>query len=122
MNPKLRALFPRGSDSFFKANETKTDSQLPHSNPKPDKASALDAAIPRKEKSMGRVTVRYRLCRVQPLDPDNATGSVKDCTDGLCRCGLLQGDDPTQITLVVEQCKVDRYSEERTEIELIWQE
>jgi hypothetical protein len=116
----LRYLFPRGSKDFFEANETKTDSQLPDSNPKSDKASALDGAIPRKEKSLGRVTVRYRLCRVQPLDPDNATGSIKDCTDGLCRCGLIPGDDPTQITLIVEQERVLHYSQERTKIEIEW--
>lgn len=120
MKPRLRALFPRGSESFFKANETETDLKLPNSDPQQDQKAALDRAVPRKEEMLGRITLRYRLCRVRPLDPDNATGSVKDCTDGICRCGLIPGDDPTQITLIVEQEKVSSFSQERTEIEIEW--
>jgi hypothetical protein len=115
---KLKSLFPRGSSDFFKANETKTIAKLPHTNTQFNKATALDPAIPRKEKSLGRITVRFNLRRVRPLDPDNATGSVKDCVDGICRCGLIPGDDPTQITLIVEQERVAHYSEEGTEIEI----
>jgi hypothetical protein len=118
----LRRIFPRASESFLKANETKTYSQLPHPHPQSHQAPALDATIPGKEKSQGRVEVRYRLCRVQPLDPDNACGSTKDCTDALCCCGLIPGDDPTQITLIVEQERVAHYADERTEIELTWPE
>jgi len=120
MNPRLRTLFPRGSKSFFKANETDPIPGIPDTNPKPNEAAALDAAIPRKEKGLGRVEVRYRLCRVRPLDPDNAAGSTKDLTDGLCRCGLIPGDDPTQITLIVEQEKVKSYYFEHTQIEITY--
>jgi hypothetical protein len=115
---KLKSLFPRGSRSFFEANETKTHSKLPHSHPKHYEATALGRVAKGKEKIVGRITVRYRLCRVRPLDPDGVAGSTKDCTDGLCRCGLLPGDDPTQITLIVEQERVAHYSRERTEIEI----
>jgi hypothetical protein len=115
-------MFPKGSAAFFKANETETRPQLQYADPKQNKKAALDRAIPGKEKSQGRVTVRYRLCRVRPLDPDNAQGSTKDCTDELCRCGLLPGDDPTKIILIVEQEKVKHYSDERTEIEIEYPE
>jgi hypothetical protein len=117
---KLHALFPRGSEDFFKANEIKTIAQLPHTNTQHHKTSALDSVAKRKEKSLGRITVRYRLCRVRPIDPDGVAGSTKDCTDGLCRCGLLPGDNPFQITLIVEQERVDHYHQERTEIEIEW--
>ena len=116
----LRRIFPRASESFFKANETKTDTKLPHSNSKHYEATPLDRVAKRKEESLGRITVRYRLCRVRPIDPDGVAGSTKDCTDGLRRCGLIPGDDPTQITLIVEQERVAHYSEERTEIELTY--
>jgi hypothetical protein len=117
---KLKYMFPRGSEDFFKANEIKTIVKLPNPYPKHYKATTLDRLAKRKEKSMGRTTVRYRLCRVRPLDPDGVAGSTKDLTDGLCRCGLLSGDDPTQITLIVEQETVPHYNEERTEIEIEW--
>jgi hypothetical protein len=119
---KLKHLFPRGSKDFFRANETETYTQLQDPHLKPNKAAALDGPVQRKEKSLGRTTVRFNLCRVRPLDPDNATGSVKDCVDGLCRCGLIPGDDPTQITLIVKQTKVGTYSEEQTDIEITYPE
>jgi hypothetical protein len=116
----LRSIFPRGSKSFFEANETKTIPKLPHPDSKHYEATPLDRVAKRKEESLGRITLCYRLRRVRPLDPDNAQGSTKDLTDGLCRCGLLPGDNPTQITLIVEQERVARYSEEGTEIELTY--
>lgn len=120
---KLKLMFPWGSSDFFKANlehAIKTRGKIQDPNPKHYEAIPLDETVFGKEEGMGRVTVRYRLCRVRPLDADNATGSTKDLTDGLCRCGLIPGDDPTQITLIVEQEKVDHYSEERTVVEIEW--
>jgi hypothetical protein len=122
MNPRLRTLFPRGSEDFFKANDTEIDPKLPNSDPQSDEKTTLDRTIPRKKEMLGRITLRYRLCRVRPLDPDNATGSTKDLTDGICRCGLIPGDDPTQITLIVEQERVERYSDERTEVYITYPE
>jgi hypothetical protein len=116
----LREMFPRGSADFFEANEINIISGLPYTNTQHDKATALERVAKRKEKSLGRITVRYRLCRVRPIDPDGVAGSTKDCTDGLCRCGLLPGDNPFQITLIVEQERVDHYHQERTEIEIEW--
>ena len=118
----LRSIFPRGSKSFFEANEIKTDSRLPNPDAKRNKAAPLERVAKRKEKSLGRVTLRYRLCRVRSLDPDGVAGSTKDLTDGLCKCGLIPGDDPTQIILIVEQERVSHFNEERTEIEIEWQE
>ncbi len=119
---KLRTMFPRGSEAFFQANENKTQAQLPHPNPKQNKTSALDRLAKREKASMGRITVRYRLLRVRPIDPDGMSGSTKDITDGLCRCGLLPGDNPFQITVIVEQEWVEHYCDEGTEVEIEYPE
>jgi hypothetical protein len=117
---KLKLMFPRGSADFFKANETHTIAQLPHTNTQHHKATTLDRVAKGEKTGLGRITVRYRLRRVRPIDPDGVAGSTKDCTDGLCRCGLLPGDNPFQITLIVEQEKVEHYSDERTIVELTY--
>jgi hypothetical protein len=117
---KLKSLFPRGSDDFFEANETHTIAGVSNTYTQHYKAPALDQVAKREKARLGRITVRYRLLRVRPLDPDGVSGSTKDCTDGLCRCGLLPGDNPYQITLTVEQEKVEHYADERTIIELTY--
>lgn len=119
---KLHAMFPRGSKSFFEANETKTRAKLPDPKPKHYEATALGPAVPGKEKSVGRITLRYRLCRFRLLDYENFAGSTKDITDGLCRCGLLPGDDPSKVIIITEQQKVDHHSRECTEVEIEWPE
>jgi hypothetical protein len=118
----LRYLFPRGSKSFFQANENKTDHPLPHPHPKRNKKAALERTVSREKESLGRTTLRYRIFRVRVLDPDTVAGSTKDLTDGLRRCGLISGDDPTQIRLEVEQERVSRFADERVELEIIWPE
>lgn len=119
---RLKQLYPRGSRSFFEANENNPDPRLQDPKPKQDKAATLGRLAKREEKSVGRVTVRYRLRRVRALDPDAMQGSTKDITDGLCRCGLIPGDNPYQIILAVEQERVERYSDEKTIVELIYDE
>jgi hypothetical protein len=118
----LRTLFPRGSKAFFQANEAKTDHPLPDPHPKRHKKTALDNPIPREKESLGRITLSYRLFRVRPLDPDTVAGSTKDLTDGLRRCGLIPGDDPTQIRLEVEQERVSHFADERVELTITWPE
>lgn len=119
---RLHAMFPRGSADFFQANETKTRPALPDPKPKHYEATALDRAVPGKKEGMERITLRYRLFRVRPLDYENFAGSTKDLTDGLCRIGLLPGDDPTKVIIITEQERVEHYRDERTEIEIIWPE
>jgi hypothetical protein len=116
----LRRIFPKGSEAFFQANETKTQSVLPNPKPKHNKAPALGPAVPGKEESVGRITLRYRHCRVRLLDYENFAGSTKDLTDGLCRCGLLPGDDPSRVTIITEQEKLDSGSREYIDVEIEW--
>jgi hypothetical protein len=118
----LRYFFPRGSKSFFDANETKTDHSLQDPNPKRHKKAALERPVSREKESMGRTTLSYRIFRVRVLDPDTVAGSTKDLTDGLCRCGLIPGDDPTQIRLEVEQERVRTFADERVELTITWAE
>lgn len=90
------------------------------SNPvvKQHKKVALDGTATRKETSVAIPHVSFTLFRVSLLDIDAQWGSVKDLLDGLQIAGIIPGDRVGQITLHVEQEKVKRRSEERTEIQI----
>jgi hypothetical protein len=118
----LRSIFPRGSKSFFEANEIKTDHPSQTVDTKRHKKAALERPIPRKKESLGRITLSYRICRVRPLDPDGLASCTKNFTDGLRRCGLIPGDDPFQIRLEVEQEQVSHFADECIKLEIIWTE
>lgn len=114
LEQKLRTLFPRSSESFIKANTP----ELHTTKPEPDKGPSLVKNLARKKKSNDRIRVRYHFYRIRPIDPDNAAASTKTLTDLLRRCGFIQGDNPTQITLEIDQSKVDHVFDERTDIEI----
>jgi hypothetical protein len=113
----IRARFPRASASFIEANVKVHPPQLEQ---KP--GTSLVGDLPRKQKSAGRITVRYTIRRVRPLDFENAPSGTKPITDGLRCCGLIPGDSPEEIKYELEQEKVKTYAEERTEIEIIYPE
>ena len=113
----LRALFPRASKSFYDLN---LDPPLPRPEPKRHQEKPLGSPVSGKEKGVGRITVRYTGFLVQPLDPDNFSASTKDCTDGLRRCGLIDGDEHWKIRLITEQERVETFAEERTIIEITY--
>lgn len=92
---------------------------VPDPKPECNEAPKLAGSVPGKEKGVGRVTVRFTGFRVQPLDPDNFAGSVKDLLDGLRHAGLIHGDEYWRIRLETDQVKVGHYADERTEIEII---
>lgn len=81
---------------------------------------ALERPMEGTQQGAGRVALRYCIRRVRPLDADNAAGATKTLTDLLCRLGLLPGDDPTKISLQVEQEKVGHYHEEQTQITIVY--
>lgn len=95
-------------------------SQVSHPKPKRNQKAALGSVAEREEKIVGRISLKFVLYRVRPLDPDGAAGSTKDLIDGLREANLLPEDDPWTISLQVEQVKVSHYSEERTELEIIY--
>lgn len=63
-----------------------------------------------------RVAVRIQSYRTRYLDVDNLTGGTKFLLDGLRYAGAIPGDRPQDIELTVEQFKVKRIKDERTEI------
>lgn len=110
---KIRYLFPRGSESFFKAN-----SGLQTTEPECDNAQALGTKLQGTKKSDQRITVRYRLCLKRPYDWDNAAAATKSLSDAICRIGLIPGDEPWKIKLEIEQEKVD--TNEQIELEITY--
>lgn len=107
--------FPHISKSALRLN-AEAVSGVPDAEPQRDPAKPLADVAEGEGEIVGRVRVKFTLCRVQPLDPESAAGSTKDLTDGLRHAGLLQDDNPYEITLETAQAKVAKYSQERTEI------
>lgn len=93
---------------------------LPDPQPKRDQAKPLVKAIPRETESLPRIVVRFIGRRVQPLDPDNFAGSVKDLLDGLRHAGLIPEDGYQDVRLITEQERVRSFGEEETLIEITW--
>ena len=120
---RLKARFPYASAAFIAKNSTNETPQartlLPDPKPKPDASPTLEGTGTGKEKGVRRTLVRFIGYRVRPLDPDNFAGSVKDVLDGLRHAGLIPGDEPWKIRLATEQVRVGKFSEERTEIEIV---
>jgi hypothetical protein len=114
----LKAIFPRASNSFLRANETLNHSPLSHPQPQQNQTPTLDRATARKTKSLRRTAVRFTGYRVRPLDPDNFAASCKDLLDGLRHAQLIPGDEPWRITFETAQVQVTSYSRERTVIEI----
>lgn len=87
------------------------------SHPKPQPAVCDDAlgTPPREAQGPSRLVVSITSVRRRLLDADNLAGGAKYILDGLRYAGLIHGDAPDQITLVVSQRKGEI---ERTEIEL----
>lgn len=116
MNPdRLKTLFPKASEDFINANHS-----IQPAESEPAAGDALGRPDKGKEESKRRVALRYRIFRVRPQDTDNSYGSTKQITDALVLSGLIQGDDPTQITTIVEQEKVAHFTQERVEIKITW--
>lgn len=114
-NEQYQLMLANGSADVRAANRKVSDAK-----PKRDQAPALVGAVQGKEKGDERVIVRFTGFRVRPLDPDNFAGSVKDLLDGLRHALLISGDEPWRIRLETEQERVKSFSQERTEIEIIY--
>jgi hypothetical protein len=109
----LHEIFPRASKSFIVLN-----AQLSRAEPECDQAPALGPAVQREVQSLPRTTVRFIGYRVRPLDPDNFADGCKDLLDGLRHAALIPGDEPWRINFETRQEKVARRSEEKTVIEI----
>jgi hypothetical protein len=111
----FKRLFPNASKAAVKANVELRDPE-----PKPHDPPALVRAATGKEEGLDRVVVCFKSYRVRPLDPDNFAGGCKGLLDGLRHAHLIRGDEPWRIIFQAEQERVSRFSEERTEIEIIY--
>ena len=103
---------------YPKAHETVPHRPLSHTEPQRDSSPALDRLAEGKETGLRRIAVSFTGYRVNPLDPDNFAGSVKDLLDGLRKAGLIHGDEWKRIRLRTEQVQVRHYRDERTLIEI----
>jgi len=97
------------------SHEIKTCCPIQSPKPEPAVRHELHGSVSGAKKSPPRVVVRIKCCRSKLLDPDNLC--PKSLIDGLRYAGLIPGDEPDKIELVVTQEKCDK-KDERTEIEL----
>jgi hypothetical protein len=111
----FKTLFPNASKATVEANVELRDPEL-----KPHDPPALDRATKGKKEGLDRVVVCFKSYRVRPLDPDNHAGGCKGLLDGLRHAHLIKGDESWRIIFQAEQERVSRFSEERTEIEIIY--
>ena len=100
-------------------HDSQTRPLLPSAKPAKS-AEALAGGSEGKTRGTGCPLVRFTLCRVSLLDIDAKYTAIKDLLDGLQYAGLIRGDKEGQIRLEVHQSRVAHYAEERTEIEIIY--
>lgn len=112
---KILRLFPNASRSFVAAN-----ARLHPAEPSEPDQQALDGSPAREKESLGRVVVRFTCFRCQLLDPDNHAASIKDLLDGLRHAHCIRDDSAKFVKVETDQVKVNRRSDEKTEIEIIW--
>ena len=113
---EFRRRFPNASDATVKANVGLCPAEpRQHRRPCP-----LDSLTPGKEKGTRRVVVRFTCYRTRLLDWDNLPGSCKTLCDGLRYAHLIVDDSPAHIDASVEQIKVTRRDQEKTEIQILY--
>lgn len=121
---KLKAIFPRASQSFLALNGDGLAS-FPHSAiAEPDPGSPLVSAGPGEEggspRSARRFKIVFRVRSCQPCDWDNYR--CKELQDLLVHAGVLPCDDWCFLQGEVIPEKVDSHEEEGTLIEVFEQE
>lgn len=104
----------------FKNPLDRPDSSVSNPKPKRNQEESLGEAIQRETKGMGRIRVRFVLCRVRLLDPDGASASIKDLLDGARRSSLIPDDSWYHISLEVLQEKVAHFAQENTKIRITY--
>lgn len=87
---------------------------IPTQRTQPDKGSALERPLPRKEKSSLRFKIHFDIYAVRPLDWDNHF--TKPLQDLVAQSGIIPGDKWDQLEGSVASYKVYSPEEERTEI------
>ena len=112
---EIKQLFPRASKSFRDANP-----RLFASESQQDIRPTVVDAPPGETQGDVRALISIVMFRVRLLDPDNAVGSTKPLIDCLRTCGLISGDSEKEIRLQVTQTRVRHFSEQRTELKIVY--
>jgi hypothetical protein len=110
---KIKRIFPRSSKSFLDANSGLQDTKFERSIF--PKSLAKNGG---EKKSAGRIILKYTSYRQRLLDADNVC--TKFLTDALRYVNALPGDSPDQIDLQETQKKVEKKTQEKTLIEIIY--
>lgn len=85
----------------------------------PELPQALASDSEGEAQSTGCIPVRFILYRCKLLDVDAKYASVKDLLDCVVAAGLVAGDKEGQVDLKVQQVKVNKKKDERTEIHVM---
>jgi hypothetical protein len=91
--------------------------RISNSEPKHVARKTLQVANEAQKTSGNRITLRITRFATRLLDEDNLAGS-KLLTDQLRYAGILPSDDPGSTKIILDQFKVSKKTEERTEIEI----
>jgi len=119
---RLRAMFPRASADFIKANNPVGAARVSNAVVKRDAPQALDGGVSAEGNGKARARVRITRFACRLLDEDNLSGGVKPLLDSIKQAGLIEDDSPECIELCVRQEKVTNKVHERTEVEIEWDE
>jgi hypothetical protein len=109
--------FPKASEDFIRANLS-PDAALPDAEPC-ERKKALATDRERETQGAGLLHCCFTLARKKLLDVDAKFASTKDLLDCLTIAGVIRGDKEGQITLQVEQRKIQKGETEHTIIEVL---
>jgi len=112
---QIQSKFPNASESFIRAN-LGADSVPPGAKLERNLQHEPMASDARKAPDARRRLVRITSYRTLLCDERNLAD--KHFTDALVRAGILVDDSPRWAKIEVEQVKVERRTQERTEIEV----
>lgn len=116
---RLKQIFPHASKSTIEIN---ADTSLQDTEPKRALRDGPLAASEGKGACAGRTILCYTSYRQRLLDPDNLAGGTKFLTDALRYSGAIRDDTENQVDLRFAQKKVAHKKEQKTLIELTYEE
>lgn len=116
---ELLKRYPHASESFLRANATDLPARpaLPHTEQR-ERPQALARRDEGETPRPGLRHCRFTLIRKSCLDVDAKYASVKDLLDCLAIAGVIRGDKEGEVTLEVNQRKVNKGEPETTIIEV----
>ena len=113
---EIKKYFPNASGSTLRAN-LPSRIALPDAEQR-EREEALARGDEGEAQGTGLLHCRFTLRRRSLLDVDAKYASVKDLLDCLWRAKIIRGDREGQITLEVNQEKVQKGEQEKTVVEV----